>query len=79
MAVQIALIFVGFFVVRRLLSRVIQEPEEIVEEEEIIEMPEATREELRRQDIEREIERLSQEQPDVVVALLRSWFAEDED
>ncbi len=76
---QLAMIAIGFLVVRRLLRSVIQEPEEIVEEEEIVELPAATREELRRQDVEREIERLSQERPDTVAALLRSWLAEDEE
>lgn len=78
-AVQIVAIIVGFFMLRMLLRRAIQLPSTEVEEEKVIELPEATREDLRRQEVAREVGRLSADEPEMVAALLRSWIAEEED
>ena len=69
------LIIGGFILVRHFLRRAMVLPPE--EEEEIIEIPEATMEDLRRQEVAAEVERMSQESPDVVAALLRSWLTEE--
>ena len=73
--VQVLGILVGFFIIRRLLRRAIEAPVEAGEEEEVP-LPEATREDLRRQEVSTEITRLSQSNPDVVAQLLRTWMAE---
>jgi len=78
-AVQIALILAGFFIVRMLLHRAVYIPTEAEEEEEVGDIPEATREDMRRQDIAAEIARLSTSEPETVVALLRAWLNEDEE
>lgn len=75
---QVLLIIVGFFLVRRMLRRAIQPPPE-EEPEEMVEIPEATREDLRRQEVSQEITHLAGRDPDAVAALLRSWMTEDED
>lgn len=79
-ATQILLIIGAFMLVRRALARAVYVAKPIEEEEEApVELPEATREDLRRQEVEQEIFRLSQEQPDVVAALIRNWLAEEEE
>ncbi len=78
--VQVLLIILGFLMVRILLRRVIASPELISEEEEeVAEIPEATREDMRRQNVSSEITDLAVNEPEVVAALLRSWMTEDED
>ncbi|HOQ88939.1 MAG TPA: hypothetical protein PLX03_02255, partial [Candidatus Hydrogenedentes bacterium] len=79
-ALQILLIIGAFMLVRRALARAVYVAKPVEEEEELpVEIPEATREDLRRQEVEQEIIRLSQEQPDVVAALIRNWLAEEEE
>jgi len=70
-----AVIVVGFILVRHFLRRAMVLPPEEVEE--IVEIPEATLEDLRRQEVAAEVERMSQESPDVVAAVLRSWLTEE--
>ena len=48
------------------------------EEEELVELPEVSASELRRQEIASEVERLSAEEPEMVAALLRTWIAEED-
>ncbi len=74
-ALKVLVILVGFLIARHYLKRSIVFEEE---EEEVREMPEATREDLRRKQVAEEVERLSIEQPDTVAALLRSWMTEEE-
>lgn len=74
--VQIALVLLGFIVIRIFVKRAMVLSTTV--EEEIIEIPEATKEDLRRKEIAAEVERLSMEEPETVAALLRSWTAEDE-
>ncbi|MBI2432627.1 MAG: flagellar M-ring protein FliF [Candidatus Hydrogenedentes bacterium] len=76
---QILLIIIGFLLVRRFLRRAIIRPEEEEMEEEAVEIPEATREDLRRQEVSSEISNLAGRDPDSVAALLRSWMTEEED
>ena len=72
---QVLLVFVGFLFVRRAFLRATAwRPEE---EEEVGEMPHASAEDLRRQEVASEVERMSAEEPETVAALLRSWIAED--
>ncbi len=73
-AAKLALILVGFWVVRRLLNRAMVPGIEMP----LAEVPEATPEDRRRQEIADEVERLSREQPDVVAALLRTWMSEED-
>jgi flagellar M-ring protein FliF len=73
-AAKLALILVGFWLVRRLLNRAIVPMREM----QVGEVPEATPEDRRRQEIADEVERLSREQPDTVAALLRTWMSEEE-
>lgn len=75
-ATNIALIIMALVAVRILMKRVMVLPTTV--EEEIIEIPEATKEDLRRKEIAAEVERLSMEEPETVAALLRSWTAEDD-
>jgi len=66
--------------VRRFLRRAIVRPEEeIEEEEEVKEIPEATREDLRRQEVAAAVRNLAMEEPEMVAALMRSWLAEEEE
>lgn len=76
LSLQILAIVAAFLVLRIFMRRALVLP--TVEEEEVVELPEASKAELRRQEIAAEVERLSTEQPEVVAALLRSWMAEDE-
>ncbi|HPO30984.1 MAG TPA: flagellar M-ring protein FliF C-terminal domain-containing protein, partial [Candidatus Hydrogenedentes bacterium] len=79
-AAQILLILGAFMLVRRALARAVYVAKPVEEEEELpVELPEATREDLRRQEVEQEIIRLSQEQPEMVAALIRNWLAEEEE
>ena len=77
---QVVLILLGFLLIRMFLRRAIEVPD--MEEEEILpssQEPKVTKEELRRQQVNEEIERLSLEEPELITALIRSWLAEDED
>ena len=75
-AVQILLIIMAFFALRVLIRRAMVLP--TAEVEEVIEMPSMSAEEQHRQDVAAEVERLSQEEPETVAALLRTWIAEDD-
>ena len=80
-AAQILAIIAGFFFVRRFFQRAIHIPVEI-EEEEIVEdirMPEASQEDVRRERVAGEIQRLVTDQPDTIAALVRTWLSEEED
>lgn len=76
---QLLLIVFGFILVRLFLLRAIEKP--IIEEEvEVVEdIPQATREDLRRQEVVNEITDLALESPETVATLLRSWLSEEED
>ena len=78
-ATQILMIIVFFFLARVLLRRVIQLPGELVEEEEVAEIPEATREDIRRQEVAAQVAQLAEENPETVALLLRAWINETED
>ncbi len=71
---EVVALLVGFLFIRRLLGRAIAVPE--AAEEEAAVLPEATREDLRRQEVAGEVTRLSEREPEVVAALLRTWIAE---
>lgn len=77
---EILAILGGFLLVRSFLRRAIVRPEEeIEEEEEVKEIPEATREDLRRQEVAAAVRNLAVEEPEMVAALMRSWLAEEEE
>jgi flagellar M-ring protein FliF len=67
------LVLAAFLVVRLFMRRAMILP--TVEEVETVELPELSPEEQRRADMAAEVERLSQEEPDTVAALLRTWMA----
>ena len=62
----------------RLRKAILVPTEEVEVVEEVAEIPLASPEDLRRQEIAAEVERLAVEDPDAVAALLRSWMAEEE-
>ncbi len=76
---QIVLILIGFVFVRLFIRRAIEGPEDLVVEEEVAPIPEATREDIRRSDVAGEVSRLSRDEPDMVVAVLRAWLIEEEE
>ena len=75
-AIQVLLIIMGFFAVRNLMGRALVLP--TTEVEEVIELPEASPEEKRQQEVMSEVERLTSERPDTVASLLRSWMNDDD-
>ncbi|MCX5770932.1 MAG: hypothetical protein NTZ09_11760, partial [Candidatus Hydrogenedentes bacterium] len=77
-AAKIALIVLVFVVGRRFLRRAVVMPVE-EEEDRSYERAQATPEDVRRDQINEEVARMSQENPDAVAALLRTWLAEEED
>jgi flagellar M-ring protein FliF len=78
---KILLIVVGFWLVRRFLRQAIIVPATEIREEEGVRVPkpEATPDDIRREEIANEVARLSEQEPEAVAALLRSWLAEEED
>lgn len=74
---QVLLVGIGFVVVRMLLRRAMVLPP--AAEVETVEMAEKSPEDIRRQEVAREVERLSMEEPETVAALIRSWMAVEED
>ena len=77
-AVQWILVIVALIIVRRLLLRSLIRPED--EKEEVaVEIPTATAEEMRKREIAAEVDRLSNEEPEMVASLLRSWLSESEE
>ncbi|MCH7910975.1 MAG: hypothetical protein IIB38_15340, partial [Candidatus Hydrogenedentes bacterium] len=73
---QFAAMVIALLLIRFLMRRAMVMPAE--EEEELVELPEVSAAELRRQEIASEVERLSMEEPEMVAALLRSWIAEED-
>lgn len=73
---RLGLVVLVFFAIRFLMRRALVLP--TVEEEEVVEIPEVSPTERRRQEIAAEVERLSQEEPETVAALLRTWMSEED-
>jgi len=73
---RVALVLLAFLVLRTLMRRALVLPP--AEEEEVVEIPEASPAERRRQEIAAEVERLSQQEPETVAALLRTWMGQGE-
>jgi flagellar M-ring protein FliF len=74
---KLGAVAVAFLLVRRFLSRA-SIPMESEEGEVRFEMPTAGPEEMRKREIAGEVQRVSQEQPEAVAALLRTWLSERE-
>ncbi|MCC6144390.1 MAG: flagellar M-ring protein FliF [Candidatus Hydrogenedentes bacterium] len=75
-AVQVVLILVGFLLIRSFLRRAIEIPDEEPLEREL---PTAAPEVLRRQEVEGEVRRMSDQEPEMVSALLRTWMTQEEE
>ena len=75
----IALIIVSFFILRSMFKKSVIWPQDEKPEEKVKEIPAATLEDMRRQEVAAEISQLSMEDPEAIAALLRSWMSEDED
>lgn len=67
------------FLLNRAFKKSIIYPSEEKVEQEVKEIPEATLEDMRRQEVAAEISQLSLDDPEAVAALLRSWMTEDEE
>lgn len=67
-----------FFLVRFLAIRATVRKDRM-DEDISIELPQASPEELRKREIATEVERVSQEQPEAVASLLRTWLSETEE
>lgn len=78
-AMLVAGVILALFLVSRALKKSIIHPSEDQVEETVKDIPEATMEDMRRQEVATEISRLSQEDPEAVAALLRSWMSESEE
>jgi flagellar M-ring protein FliF len=78
--VRIAIVFVVLIILRKLLKGLVQE--EMPEEEEVLEPltleNELSPEAMRTQEIAEEVGKISQQEPEAVAALLRTWLTEDE-
>ena len=70
------LVLAAFLVIRLFMRRAMVLP--TLEEQETVEIPELSPDEQRRHDMAAEVERLSQEEPETVAALLRTWMAMEE-
>ncbi len=79
MGVQLLMIIIGFLGIRKLLRNSTIIPGDEKPEEEAREIPAATLEDMRRQEVSSEISQLSMDDPEAVAALLRSWMSADED
>ena len=77
---KLLLVLVGFLLVRSFLRRAMVFPAEGVAGERGggVPMPTASPEDLRREEIAAEVTRLSEQEPDAVASLIRSWLAEEE-
>ena len=77
---KLVLVLVGFLMVRSFLRRAMVLPAEGAagERGRGIPMPTASPEDLRREEIAAEVTRLSEQEPDAVASLIRSWLAEEE-
>lgn len=71
------LVLVGFWLARRALLRIMAATP--LEEEEELELPKPTSEEMRKREIAAEVESLSERQPEAVASLLRAWMTEGEE
>lgn len=78
-AALLAAIIIALFIVRSMLKKAIIWPQDEKPEEKVKEIPAATLEDMRRQEVAAEISQLSMEDPEAIAALLRSWMSEDED
>lgn len=78
-ALLLAAIFAGLFLVRWALNKSIIYPSDERMEQPVKEIPEATLEDMRRQEVAADIARLSMEDPEAVAALLRSWMMEEDE
>jgi flagellar M-ring protein FliF len=75
---KIAAVALLFFVVRFLALRATVRKERTEESVEI-DLPKASPDELRKREIASEVERVSQEQPEAVASLLRTWLSQTEE
>jgi flagellar M-ring protein FliF len=77
---KLLLVVAGFLLIRRMFIRsfATMAPED-EEEAARTQLPTASPEELRRQEIASEVDRITVEQPEAVASLLRSWLAEGEE
>lgn len=78
-AVTFAIAALLFLLLRSALKKSIIHPSEERKEEEVREIPEATLEDMRRQEVAAEIAQLSLDDPEAVAALLRSWMSQEEE
>lgn len=76
-AAQVLLMLIAFLVLRRLFYKATFIEEE--EQEEVVEMPAETLEDMRRKEVARELQRMAENQPEAMAALIRSWMAEEEE
>lgn len=77
--ILIAGLLLTLFLLRRALKNSIIYPSDEKVEERVKDIPEATLEDMRRQEVAAEISQLSLDDPEAVAALLRSWMSEDEE
>lgn len=75
----IVLIIIAFFILRSMFKKSVIWPQDERPEEKVKEIPAATLEDMRRQEVAAEISQLSMEDPEAIAALLRSWMSQDED
>lgn len=75
---EVMLVIGGFWLARRFLRRAIITPVEEEEAEAVLQEIGPSPEDLRREEIANEVAKMSQENPDAVVALLRTWIAQDQ-
>ena len=69
----------AFFLLRHLMKNATIIPGDEEESEDVKEIPAATLEDMRRQEVAAEISQLSMDDPQAIAALLRSWMSEEED
>jgi len=77
--VLVVVLLVLVFLLRSVFKKLVIQPAEEKKEEEVREIPEATLEDMRRQEVAAEIAQLSLDDPEAVAALLRSWMSQNED
>jgi flagellar biosynthesis/type III secretory pathway M-ring protein FliF/YscJ len=77
---RIALVLLALYILRRVLKGFVEE--ELPHDEELPELAmaehELSPEEQRRQEVAEEVGKISQEEPEAVAALLRTWLMEDQ-
>jgi len=77
--IQLFVILIVFLLLRSFLRSTVVEKKEIEEEVEPIELSGLSKEDMRRQEVAREVVRVSIEEPETAAALIRSWLAEGEE